>query len=151
MKAQITRTTQREESVKALNRVLTKDAKHTGAWELLALIFADMQKYDMAVQCIEKAIRLEPRTEKFIIDKGEIQARMGKTDDAVKTLKQALVLNDKNANTWLTIGNLLALQKNYDLAAKSFNTAAMLDPKMEQAKQMEKQALELAEKAKGKN
>lgn len=86
-----------------------------------------------AVACYERAIRLEPRADRVLVNASIAQARMGEFVKAEKSLQEVLRFSPENAAAHFNMGLLMAERNDPHRAEEHLKAALKYDPKMDQA------------------
>ncbi len=86
-------------------------------------VLIDVGRPDLAVQAFDKALELDPRNEKALLNRGEALRRMGKNKEALGSLDRALKNHNALADAHYARGlNLMALGQA-DKAEEAFRAA----------------------------
>ncbi len=87
----------------------------------------NLEKYEEAVDCFDKTLRLHPGYAKAWYNKGN--ALGNRPQEAVICYNKALELDPKNAEAWYNKGNALVQLGDYNEAVISYDKAINLDPR----------------------
>jgi superkiller protein 3 len=80
-----------------------------------------------ALECIEKALRLEPENHRLLLIKANCQAHLSSPEDAVGTVEKVLTLQPQSLQGWILRATLEFSQKNYEVSFQSYDKAVQLD------------------------
>jgi len=105
-----------EESIKAIEL----DPNYGEAINMLAYIYTDMGKYDMAIKYFNNYALVSPRDANPYDSMGELYFKMGKLDDAIAKYKAALEVKPDFGSEY-RIAYIYALKKDYLEAMKWIN------------------------------
>ena len=80
---------------KIYKQILEENPSNADALNLLGLLFAGNNKYEEAINLVEKAVKISPNSY-FYLNLGTIYTDKGDIDSALKTYETALNLESKN-------------------------------------------------------
>jgi len=80
-------------------------------------------EYEKAHESFEKALGLDPKFEKPLVNLGNMYCEQGKFEEATSKFKMALELNQNNAAAYNGLGIILLNQQKFDLAKEYFDKA----------------------------
>lgn len=89
----------------------------------------------LALQCFEDAIELDPSSSNAFLNAGDLLASAGNHKDACEAYTAALLLDKENPQAWFVYGNSLYYSGNTEGAVLAFNQTLKLDPSHDGAKQ----------------
>jgi tetratricopeptide (TPR) repeat protein len=90
-------------------------------------------KTEEALECYERALRLNPKDESGWTNKGNILYTLRRPSEALECYERALALNSGLDRTWMNKGIALnALGKNEE-ALESYSRARQINPQLDQA------------------
>jgi tetratricopeptide (TPR) repeat protein len=115
------------EAIQEWQEALTLSPDDATGWAELGSLFLDIQEYQAALDCYDRAISLtgtQPVTAHYL---GRAQAliSLGNMDEADRTIKSALELDPQSPAVHAGRGNWLAAQGQWQEALVSYQTAAM--------------------------
>lgn len=87
-----------------------------------------LNKHEVAIEKICKAIRLNPTYSDAYNNLGEIHMSLGHFDLSLDLLKKSLSLNKKNVNTLFNLANLHRQTNDFELALKWYKRVLSLSP-----------------------
>ncbi len=101
-----------EEAAKELDLLLKLDPKFGPALNMIAYVYGNQEKYDLAIQYFKKYAAVSPGDANPYDSMGELYFRMGQFDDAVEKFKEALRIKpDFGSDN--KISYILALKEDY--------------------------------------
>lgn len=77
-----------------LEKVVALDAEYADAYHLLALTYASLGKKDLALQTILKAVDLNPRNERYLLNLAQLYMVDGKYDESIAALGELCKTHD---------------------------------------------------------
>jgi len=86
-----------------------------------------------AAEAFTKAIKLNPKYEKFYVFRGNTYGELGSNNQAVKDIAKAIKLNPKYTRAYVSRGNAYLRSGSFQQAVKDYSTAVKLNPKYEEA------------------
>ena len=96
-------------------------------WNNLGNVYADLGRYDEAVEAYKKAVELDPDDAYPWNGLGEVYRHLGRYDEAIKAYQKAIELDANYAYPWNNLGNVHAALGRYDEAIKAYQKAIELD------------------------
>jgi tetratricopeptide (TPR) repeat protein len=70
------------------------------AWNNKGICFLSLSRFDDAMECIEKAIEIDPHHAFYWYNKGICQDRLGHLEQAIQSFDKAIELHPKYAEAW---------------------------------------------------
>ena len=67
----------------------------------------ELDRFDEAVECYDKALSLEPDNEIFLSNKGVAFMELNQFEDAVRCFRKALIINPKNQDAQILMDECL--------------------------------------------
>lgn len=116
---------------KALNKcleIVAVQPANANAQHLLGIIYAKNRQIPLAIQCFEKAIRIDPQQEIFHNNISNAYKLMGNLQLAILHLHEALRINPNNAESFNNLGSLYYTMGNIKQAIPQFEKAIRLNP-----------------------
>jgi CHAT domain-containing protein/Flp pilus assembly protein TadD len=113
--------------------LLEQSSKHYQAWGRLGNDWTDLDRYEKAIACYEKAIELNPRYHGAWLDRAGALLHLGKCEDALLSCDKAIELNPHYHGAWLVQGAILSTLGRHDEAITSFDKAIQLKPNYHEA------------------
>ncbi len=98
-------------------------------WNNKGLEFYNSGEYNKAIECLNKAIELNPALDMAFCNLGATYNLLGNYDKAAEYLNKAAELNSQNDFTWNNLGLLYKQQGKYNQAVEYYNKALELNPK----------------------
>ena len=106
------------------------------AWQLLGLIAENNKHIVDAINCLARAVTLQPQVPDLRNKLGELHGRMGRAlrkhgrlDEAEKHLKQTIMLAPKDAESMCVLGVVMQEQEKFQEAGRYLSQALKLEPK----------------------
>jgi spermidine synthase len=90
--------------------------------------FREPAFFDLAVDSLEAALRIEPQSFPALSNLGAAYAEMGKLEEAAAAHRRAIQVAPRRAEARFNLGVVYEKQGNFDLAAQEFEAAAALKP-----------------------
>ena len=100
-------------------------------WEKQVMEFCDLEKYEDALDCFEKAIELSPNNlckSNAWTEKGLVKEALKDFDSAIFCQTKAIEFNPKNADAWYMKGVSFGKQKKYFDAEVCYKKALDINP-----------------------
>jgi tetratricopeptide (TPR) repeat protein/RNA polymerase subunit RPABC4/transcription elongation factor Spt4 len=121
------------ESLRAYERAIVAakkvDAKRNAEvpWYSKGAALVMLDRPEEALDCIEKALAINPRSEVAWVNKGTALSKMGKQHEALRCYNSAIKLNPTYEVAWNNKGNTLARLGKYEEAVRCYDEAIKLD------------------------
>jgi len=96
-----------------------------------ALILLD--KLDEALECVDIALKLNPKNEVALVIKGNVYSKMGNHMEALRAYNNALKINPRYEVAWNNKGNALSRMKKYTEALRCYEEAIKIVPNYREA------------------
>jgi tetratricopeptide (TPR) repeat protein len=109
-------------------QVLQVQPDHPDALHNLGMIACQVDRYDVAVDCISRAIRGDPSRADFCNNLGDAYRRWGKLNEALSSYRQALAVSPGLLLAITRIGGTLKQQGKLDEAAAHYRQMLRLYP-----------------------
>jgi predicted O-linked N-acetylglucosamine transferase (SPINDLY family) len=106
---------------------------HPDALHFLGIIAYQAARYDMAIDCITRAIALNPNEPQFHNNLGAVYRALDKLKEAEAHYQQALFLRSDYAEAYNNLGNVLRMQGKLAEAEAQYRQAVALRPKYAEA------------------
>ena len=87
-----------------------------------------LERYGEAIECINKAIELNPKESQFWFTKAIFLIELNNLDDAIGCLDKAIELNPEDTNSLIKKGSLLQYLNRADEAIECYDEALSLNP-----------------------
>ena len=84
------------------------------------------KKYEKAIECYDKALKINPNDTEALNNKGVALYRLGRHEEAIECYDRALEINPNDAEAWYNKGNVLYELRRYKEAVESKGKAAFL-------------------------
>jgi tetratricopeptide (TPR) repeat protein len=97
----------------------------------LGVRFGEPAFFDLAVDALEAALRVEPQSYAVLNNLGNAYFELGKLDDVVRVYRRVIELAPRLAETRFNLGLVYERQGNTDLAMREFEAAVALKPDWE--------------------
>jgi tetratricopeptide (TPR) repeat protein len=98
------------------------------ALHLLAIIYAQTRRYEMANDYFSRAIAAAPARADFLSNYGNALWEQGHIDEAITCCQRSLALDANRAEVYNILGNAYLSQNRAEAAAESFRKALSLHP-----------------------
>ncbi|XP_043943181.1 protein O-mannosyl-transferase TMTC1 [Protopterus annectens] len=99
-----------KDAEKLANHIAEKHAKCVECYRLLSAIYSKQEKYNKALEAIEKALKMKPKDMKVIAElyfsKGNQLRELNLLDKAFENSKVAVHLNSEQAQAWMNMGGI---------------------------------------------
>lgn len=117
-----------EKFTKAINlflEILKRNPNDDNSWYNLGNVYSDINEYNKAIECYDKALDLNPIKGKATIffNKGNSYLDLEMYNDAEKCYKESLKINPKNVDTLFNLAVLYTREKKFDEAIKCYKEA----------------------------
>jgi tetratricopeptide (TPR) repeat protein len=116
-----------EGAVESFRRALALDERHALARYNLGLVFFRTDRFQMAIEELNRALAIQPRPEVHYT-LGSIYRHLGDLDRAVRALTEAVAANADYADAHLALGTVYKAKGDVTRAAASLRRAAALRP-----------------------
>lgn len=110
-----------------LEWVLKSTKNKDALWAASDMYFAE-QKYDQAVELLDRLIAIAPNDARYHTCRGVKLKLMGRWDEALRAYEKAIELDPNCANAYLSRGSLHLSQSRYEEALRDFEKALELHP-----------------------
>ena len=108
--------------------VVQRYPNYVAALHTLGLIYRDQNRNEHALDCLLRALMLNPRDNAISTALAEIYLRLGANEMAAQTLKQAKTINPLDATALLMLGDIYQEDCEYDLASETYREALAIKP-----------------------
>lgn len=98
-------------------------------WIAVASIYYDNEKYDQAVEVLERAKTILPNESRIYFILGISQQRLKNDEDAANSLEQAIQLNNKSVDALSALGLVYDEMSRHEDSDSMYERALHLDPK----------------------
>jgi tetratricopeptide (TPR) repeat protein len=95
----------------------------------LALIDADLGRFDQAAANFEQALRLKPHSADHLSNFGNVRKQQGRLDEAISLFRRALELNPRHALAYNNLGTALKAQGQFAEAQTAYEQSLALSPR----------------------
>ena len=109
-------------------RVLEEDAANPDAWHLLGVSAHQHGRRDRALECLARAVDVQPTIAAFHYHHGLAHHALGHVDEAITAYRRALELDPTFASALNNLGVALASQDRLDEAVACYERALPLTP-----------------------
>ena len=106
------------ESYAILQEIITKDNNNGPALSLISDCLIHMNKYEQALDYLNKAINLYPNNDSLLISAASIYKKINKYQEAESLLIKSLSINPNNLKAYASLINLYTSQNNMAQASK---------------------------------
>ena len=98
-------------------------------WYDIAVALVHLRKFDKAIECIDKSMKLNPDLYLLWYTKGKILTEINRYEESIEYLDKAFELNPSYTLSLNTKGIALSHLKQFDKAKACFEEAILLNPK----------------------
>ena len=98
-------------------------------WNNKAVSFHALERHEEALQCYEKALRLDPRDGDLWQNKGAALISLRRLEEAIESLAQAAALSPADSDVWNNMGLAHLDLRHLDPAIDCFRKAARISPR----------------------
>ena len=109
-------------------QILSVDPNHADALHLVGVIASQVGQYEIAVEYIGRAIRLQGNADAFHRNLAGTYYALRRYPEAVTCYRRALELKPDHAQSHYKLGNVFRLQGNLDEAVACYRRALELEP-----------------------
>jgi tetratricopeptide (TPR) repeat protein len=120
----------------AYQKAIAADPKFSWPYANLGRLYMDLDQYDLAVDWLGTAIRINPNHFRAHANLGVALQTLRRYDEAVGAYRAALALNPEDAATHANLGrSLLSLSRDAE-GLRSLQTAVRLDPSLDEEREL---------------
>jgi tetratricopeptide (TPR) repeat protein len=112
---------------KICDTLLREHPDYMAALHTLGLIYADKKNYQQALNCLVRAVMLNPHSCSTLTALSGIYLELHASEMAAQTLEQAREINPSDTNVLVTLGEIYRLDREYELAKKAFAEALAIE------------------------
>ncbi|WP_413166934.1 tetratricopeptide repeat protein [Capilliphycus salinus ALCB114379] len=94
---------------------------------------ANENRYGEALNCFEKAVKLNSNLEEAWYNQGNILVRLSRYTEALKAYEQVVKIHPDKYEAWYNRGNVLVKLKRYSEALESYDRALAIQPNDDEA------------------
>ena len=94
----------------------------------LGVLYASIQQYPSAEDCLGKLLHLDPDNANWLFDLAFVYEKQRRFDDAIRLFERSVAINSKLDRAWYGMGLSYAAKGDHAAAAKSFEKATKLQP-----------------------
>ena len=98
----------------------------------LAVAYAENNNHFKAIECLKRAIAVNPNDANAYLNLGVIYAQEGNNEQAVEHLNKAIQLNPGAASAYVNLGVIAGGNKDYDQEITCYKKAIELEPNIEE-------------------
>ncbi|HTW95376.1 MAG TPA: tetratricopeptide repeat protein [Tepidisphaeraceae bacterium] len=109
-------------------QILSIQADHPVAWNILGIILMDKRDFTQSIDCFSRALELHPNSPDFLSNRALCFRAMGKIPQAIADLQQAIKINPNDAGAHLILGNTLAQAERFKDAAAAYEASLRINP-----------------------
>ncbi len=111
------------------NELLDENPQQADILHATAIIYAQQQQVDTALERINRALALDEHNASFYNSKGNILLRLNQIDEAIAAFQQAIAVNADYAIAHAGLGNCYFRRGLLNKAKRAYTTATQLQPK----------------------
>jgi tetratricopeptide (TPR) repeat protein len=102
-----------------------------GSWKQKALLLYNLRKYDESLDCLNKALELDPNDSAVWAAKGRVLNDLKKYNEAIRCFDKLLQLDPNHAGGWNNKGVALLDSGRYEEAIKCYDKAIQINPNVD--------------------
>ncbi|PLX66193.1 MAG: hypothetical protein C0603_12345 [Denitrovibrio sp.] len=121
------------EATTILSNIKETDEKYSPALFLSGYIAYVSRKYDVAIENLEKACKLEPENAAYLISYGNACLKEKNYDESATALKKAVEIKPNDASAWNNLAHVYIMSSKMDEAIEAFGKAAEIKPDFHEA------------------
>jgi len=118
---------------KLYRRILNADPNCVNAWNLMGLMASQLNKHDVALQCLQNALQFEPASAEIHYNIGAAYQGLKRFDEALGSYQRAIEIDPVHARAYNNLGAVLTEQTKYAEATACLQHALQLDPNLAQS------------------
>jgi Flp pilus assembly protein TadD len=108
--------------------LLREHPDYLAALRTLGLIYADKKNFQQSLNCLVRALMLNPRSWSTLTALGGIYLKLGAMEMAAQTLEQARAIKPKDPSVLVTLGEIYRQKREDELTRDAFSRALEIDP-----------------------
>jgi tetratricopeptide (TPR) repeat protein len=109
-------------------KVLSMQSRNLIALEMLGIIHAIAKDFEMALELLSKAIKLNPANPQYFFNRGNVYFESGRCNESLSDFDRSLLIDSKNPDAWLAKGNVLKELGEFQAALTSYEKALSIAP-----------------------
>jgi len=113
--------------------LLREHPDYMAALHTLGLIFGDKGNYEQALNCLVRAVMLNPRSWNSLTALSGVYLKLKAPEMATQALEQARAIRPQDSTVLVTLGEIYREEREYELAQNAFRHALALAPDLEPA------------------
>jgi tetratricopeptide (TPR) repeat protein len=118
-----------KEAVDRVKSALTEDSANGDAYDLLAQIYYDLGRYELARLVCEAGLQdIDPNHSGMYNTLGLVQLKLNQVIAALNAFKKAIELDDQNVAALMNYGSITFGYRDYQLSYQIFSKALSLEP-----------------------
>jgi tetratricopeptide (TPR) repeat protein len=117
-----------DEAIKAWEKAIEKDPKHTKAHNYLARSYYTKERFDDALNEYKKIVELDPANANAHVSIGFVYRMKEMHDDAIAACNKALQINPQLAKAYNCLGTSYVQKKMYTEAVDAYKKALAINP-----------------------
>lgn len=116
--------------------ILEVEPSYSQAWHLLGLLQFQKGDNKQSLDCLSRAISLDPNQAVYCNNYGAVLLSAGLADEALRFLERAVSLQKGYIDAWLNLGRAQQSLKQSEAALKAFRMAAQVAPQHAEAQRL---------------
>lgn len=108
-------------------------ADHANAWNLLGLLCHQQQRPSEALEYLQQAVALSPKSAQFHTNLGIALRAVGRTRDAIQSYQSAIGLGADDVGLWFNLANAFKEHGDHQPAVDAYQKAIARNPKFSPA------------------
>jgi tetratricopeptide (TPR) repeat protein len=113
---------------KICETLLREHPDYVAGLHTLGLVYADKRNYQQALNCLVRAVMLNPRSWSTLTILSGIYLELDAPEMAALTLEQARAINPRDVNVLVTLGEIYRKEREYELARDAYARALEIEP-----------------------
>jgi Flp pilus assembly protein TadD len=121
------------EAEKLYREVLSADPQCASAWNLLGVMASQLNRHEVALQCLQNALQFDPNSPEIYYNVGMALQGLSRLDEAIAAYQRVIEVDPIHARAYNNIGAVLKDRRQFSEAMACLDRALQLDPNMAQA------------------
>jgi Flp pilus assembly protein TadD len=113
---------------KICETLLREHPDYVAALHTLGLVYADKRNPQQALNCLVRAVMLNPRSWSTLTILSGVYLELDAPDMAAQTLEQARAIKPNDVNVLVTLGEIYRKEREYEFAKDAYTRALEIEP-----------------------
>ncbi len=109
-------------------QIVQHDPRNAAAWNLLGVLAGQMNRNDVAIDLIRRAMAIEPDNAGHHCNLGNVLLAAGRADEAIDAYRNAIALQPRYVGAIYNLGNAWMAQQRFEDAATAYRAVIDLSP-----------------------